>query len=93
MFAEPVNKSKVKENFQLICITHEQEIKTLNHTDIGLQNSSYQYTLRNLYYSNKTSSFTNQLFKSSCSHCYQLFLQQSKHDAEYRTIESFYNEE
>jgi len=92
MFAEPVSKGKVNEQFQLICISNKQEKITLSHKDIGLQNSSYQYSLRNIYYSRKTKPFTQRLFETKCNHCAIIELQRSENGNDFLTLETFSNE-
>jgi hypothetical protein len=89
MFAEPITKGKVNEQFQLICTDRHNNTTTVSYKDIGLQESSYQYTLRNIYYSNKTETFTQQLFISKCKNCVQLDLQRSTKGSDYKTLKSY----
>ncbi len=93
MFAEPVNKSKVNEQFQLVCINTKQQVKVIQHADIGLQKSSYQYTLRNIYYSNQTHSLIQELFRTKCKTCDQIHFQRSEDNFHFTTLESFTNEQ
>ena len=92
MFAEPVNKSKVNEQFQLVCVNSQQESKALIHSDIGLQNSSYQYTLRTVYYGDQTRSFIQQLFNTKCKTCKEIKFQRSEDNIHFITLKSFSNE-
>ena len=93
MFAEPVSKGKVNEQFQLVCTSNTPEDRILTHKDIGLQNSSYQYILRNTYYKKQTHSFAEKLFESNCKSCISLLLQRSENGIDYITLESFNNEQ
>lgn len=91
MFAEPAKKANTFEQFRLLCVSKKSR-KVISNDEIGLQKSSYNYALRNLYYKNELEKLTSHLFKNQCKTCTQIVLEHKKGENSFSTVKIFRNE-
>lgn len=92
MFAEPAKHSKIDEKFRLVVTDPKGNSSILDHTDLGIQNGSYQYILRTIYYDKKTTKFCQHLFRTKLKKHHYIELQRATLEKDFQTVKKISRE-